>query len=46
MAQYNNHSPWYKTDITKNYLDTLTIRPVSAEPDGATVFEKTIIPLL
>ena len=33
MAQYNNHSPWYKTDITKNYLDTLTIRPVSAESD-------------
>jgi hypothetical protein len=33
MAQYNNHSPWYKTDITKNYLDTLTIRPVSSESD-------------
>ena len=33
MAQYNNHSPWYKTDITKNYLDTLIIRPVSSESD-------------
>ena len=33
MAQYNNHSPWYKTDITKNYLDTLNIRPVSSESD-------------
>ena len=33
MANYINTSPWYKTPITNNYLDILTIRPVSAEPD-------------
>ena len=32
-ATYNNHSPWYKTTISKNYLDVLTIRPVSSESD-------------
>jgi hypothetical protein len=32
-ATYNNHSPWYKTTIAKNYLDVLTIRPVSSESD-------------
>ena len=33
MAKYKNTSPWYNTQITNNYLDILTIRPVSAEPD-------------
>lgn len=33
MAIYSNTSPWYKTEITKDYLDILSIRPVSAEPD-------------
>ncbi len=33
MAIYTNTSPWYNTDVTQNYLDVLTIRPVSAEPD-------------
>ena len=33
MAQYSILSPWYTTDIQQNYLDTLSIRPVSAEPD-------------
>jgi len=34
MANYSNTSPWYKTPIVNNfYLDVLTIRPVSAEPD-------------
>ena len=32
-ASYANTSPWYKTSITNNYLDILTIRPVPAEPD-------------
>lgn len=32
-ARYNNMSPWFKTSIVRNYLDVLTIRPVSAEPD-------------
>lgn len=30
---YSNSSPWFNTTVTKNYLDVLTIRPVSAEPD-------------
>jgi hypothetical protein len=30
---YNNSSPWYSTQITQNYLDVLTIRPVSSEAD-------------
>lgn len=33
MATYNNTSPWASTPIVQNYLDTLRIRPVSAEPD-------------
>jgi hypothetical protein len=30
---YNNNSPWYTTQVTQNYLDILSIRPVSAEDD-------------
>lgn len=33
MASYTNLSPWYRTSITRNTLDVLTIRPVSAEAD-------------
>ena len=33
MAKYSSTSPWYKTLITNNYLNLLTIRPVSAETD-------------
>lgn len=33
MATYTNTSPWYNTQLTQNYLDILSIRPVSAEPD-------------
>jgi len=33
MATYSNTSPWYKTKIKNNYLDVLTIRPVSADAD-------------
>ena len=33
MATYSNTSPWFNTPLTKNYLDVLAIRPVSAEPD-------------
>lgn len=33
MAIYQNTSPWYTTEISNNYLDILSIRPVSAEPD-------------
>jgi len=32
-ATYSNTSPWYTTTTTQNYLDILTIRPVSAEVD-------------
>lgn len=32
-ARYTNTSPWYKTPIQQDYLDILTIRPVSAEVD-------------
>ena len=32
-AKYTNSSPWYKTTIRQNYLDLLTIRPVSSESD-------------
>jgi len=32
-ASYSNTSPWYTTQVTQNYLDILSIRPVSAEPD-------------
>jgi hypothetical protein len=30
---YSNTSPWHTTLITQNYLDVLSIRPVSAEDD-------------
>ena len=30
-ANYVNTSPWYNTQITNNYLDLLTIRPVPTE---------------
>jgi alpha-L-fucosidase len=33
MAKYSSTSPWYKTPVTNNYLNSLTIRPVSAETD-------------
>lgn len=33
MATYNNTSPWANTPIVENYLSTLRIRSVSAEPD-------------
>lgn len=33
MAQYSSSSPWYNTPTTRNYLDILNIRPVSAEAD-------------
>jgi alpha-L-fucosidase len=32
-ARYSNNSPWYNTQVKQNYLDILTIRPVSAEVD-------------
>lgn len=32
-AKYSNNSPWYTTKITQDYLDVLSIRPVSAEVD-------------
>jgi hypothetical protein len=32
-ANYSNVSPWYITSYKNNYLDVLSIRPVSAEPD-------------
>jgi hypothetical protein len=33
MATYDTLSPWYNTVIKNDYLDVLTIRPVSAESD-------------
>jgi hypothetical protein len=33
MATYSNTSPWYTTKIKNNYLDVLSIRPVSADVD-------------
>lgn len=33
MAAYSILSPWYDTQERQNYLDILSIRPVSAEPD-------------
>lgn len=33
MAAYSNTSPWYTTSFKQDYLDLLTIRPVSSEPD-------------
>lgn len=32
-AVYSNFSPWATTQIKENYLDVLSIRAVSAEPD-------------
>jgi alpha-L-fucosidase len=32
-VRYSNTSPWYTTPITQNYLDVLSIRPVSAAVD-------------
>lgn len=32
-ALYTNTSPWHTTEFTQDYLDILSIRPVSAEPD-------------
>jgi hypothetical protein len=32
-ANYSPLSPWYTTQVKQNYLDVLTIRPVSAESD-------------
>ena len=33
MAEYINTSPWYTTQFKQDYLDLLSIRPVSSEPD-------------
>lgn len=33
MATYSGVSPWFSTRITEDYLDLLSIRPVSADPD-------------
>jgi hypothetical protein len=33
MATYSILSPWYETESKQTYLDILSIRPVSAEPD-------------
>ena len=33
MATYTQMSPWFTTKIKQNYLDVLSIRPVSSEPD-------------
>ena len=33
MAIYSNTSPWYNTTISQDYLNILSIRPVSAELD-------------
>lgn len=32
-ANYTNTSPWFTTPVVQDYLDILSIRPVSAEPD-------------
>lgn len=32
-ANYTNTSPWFNTRIVQDYLNILSIRPVSAEPD-------------
>lgn len=32
-ARYTNTSPWYKTQTKQDYLDILTIRPVSSQVD-------------
>jgi len=33
MAIYSNTSPWYNTQTVQDYLDILSIRPVSADAD-------------
>ena len=33
MATYSPKTPWYTTNQQSGYLDILSIRPVSAEPD-------------
>lgn len=33
MASYSSTSPWKNTKIVQDYLDILSVRPVSAEPD-------------
>ena len=33
MAKYSSTSPWATTKVTKDYLDVLSIRPVSSEAD-------------
>lgn len=33
MATYSNNSPWYTTRMKQDYLDIMSIRPVSSEPD-------------
>jgi len=33
VTAYNSNSPWYNTEITREYLGILSIRPVSAELD-------------
>jgi hypothetical protein len=33
MATYSQTSPWFLTKTKQNYLDVLTIRPVSSEKD-------------
>lgn len=33
MATYTNTSPWFTTEFKQDYLDVLSIRPVSAEAD-------------
>jgi len=41
MSTYTSTSPWYLTELKQDYLDVLTIRPVSAEPDD---YLFTIVP--
>ena len=36
MAMYSSTSPWATTRITQDYLDLLSIRPVSSEQDDYT----------
>lgn len=33
MAKYTAKSPWFNTKVKDDYLDVLSIRTVSAEPD-------------
>jgi hypothetical protein len=32
-SNYTSTSPWFNTQVTNNYLDILSIRPVSSEVD-------------